>query len=191
MGKRQIELAEDTLALFYQAQDIINWIRYPLSSADEGKSREVSDEETKEEKRARDQAFVMFERYNKNHEIFNKINSLRYRFMAQFSQEAAIPFDDLKHHVNKILSSARRLSVLWAKDSEMFAAEEQKKNHYQKVEELEKIFWWQGDDDPITAELDDIIKTIETTCQNIITAKGSLYSVLNIRLPFIRSCDKR
>ena len=45
-GKRQIELAEDTLALFYQAQDIINWIRYPLSSADEGKSREVIDEET-------------------------------------------------------------------------------------------------------------------------------------------------
>ena len=183
-GKRQIELAEDTLALFYQAQDAINYIRFPLAAADEGKSRSAPGEETEEEKRVRDQAYVMFERYNQHHDIFNKIHSLRYRFMAQFGREAATPFDDLKNHVNKILSSARRLSVLWAKDPEMFVNEEQKKSHYQKIEALEKLFWWQGDDDPITKELDKIINAIESTCQNIITAKGSLYSLLNIRLPF-------
>ena len=33
-GRRNIELAEETLSLFYEAQDVIEWIRHPLGFED-------------------------------------------------------------------------------------------------------------------------------------------------------------
>jgi hypothetical protein len=49
IGKRKIELAEDTLMLFYQARDAIREIRNPFGAIGEGSSRQRADNETEDE----------------------------------------------------------------------------------------------------------------------------------------------
>ena len=63
--KRRIELAEDILARFYEAQDAIREIRNPFSYGREGTTRKRSEHETPEESKLLDQAYVVFERYQK------------------------------------------------------------------------------------------------------------------------------
>ena len=118
-GERQAELAEDTLTLFYEAQDAIHHMRSPLSYGGEGSSRKTGENETPEEKDAYDKAYIVFERFNLYIELFNKIHATRYRFMAQFGSDATQPFDDLHKMVSEIKISARRLGQLWAKQKQI------------------------------------------------------------------------
>ena len=46
IGKRKIELAEETLEAFFEIKDAISFIRNPWSSANEGKSRQRGPHET-------------------------------------------------------------------------------------------------------------------------------------------------
>jgi hypothetical protein len=62
-GKRQAELAEEVLSLFYEAQDAVRHIRNPFGFGGEGASRKAGENETPEEKDAFDKAFVIFERF--------------------------------------------------------------------------------------------------------------------------------
>lgn len=49
IGRRKIELAEQTLAQFFEVRDAISFIRNPFSSSSEGRSRERSPRESKSE----------------------------------------------------------------------------------------------------------------------------------------------
>jgi hypothetical protein len=100
-GKKRYELAEETLALFYKAKDIIHAIRSPFGNVDEGKTRTPAPNENPELKMARDQAYVLWERYLRHEETFNNIQALRYRFLAIFGRDAAKPFDYLNAIVHK------------------------------------------------------------------------------------------
>ncbi len=68
-GKRQIELAEETLALFYEANDAVRHIRSPVGWANEGQSRKAYPNETAEEKQRLDAAFVAIERYQRYQDL--------------------------------------------------------------------------------------------------------------------------
>ena len=87
VGKRKIEVAEDVLTLFYQARDTISRIRTPWHQKEEGKTRKPGEYETPEQKEQLDRAYVVFERYEKEQEIFNKLVVIRYRFMARFGKK--------------------------------------------------------------------------------------------------------
>lgn len=100
-GKRRIELAEDTLALFYEAKDVIAYIRQPFSYGGETDGIERADGESDSDYDARKNASVVFKRYNEHLELFNKIHSMRYRFMAHFGKESAQPFEDLHGVIKK------------------------------------------------------------------------------------------
>ena len=54
VGKRRMELAEEVLALFYQARDIIQSIRSPGGYVGEGQSRKQAPDERPEDKAALD-----------------------------------------------------------------------------------------------------------------------------------------
>ena len=54
VGKRKIELAEEVLALFYEARDVISYIRNPFSVAGEGSTRNAAPNESPEEKQIND-----------------------------------------------------------------------------------------------------------------------------------------
>jgi len=95
VGKRQIELAESVLELFYEAEDAIREIRSPFSFTGEGSTRKKGEHESEEESRSLNNAYVVFERYQKREKLFAELRSLRYRMMATFGASAATPFDSL------------------------------------------------------------------------------------------------
>ena len=180
-GKRQIELAEDSLALFYEASDVIKHLRHPISFASEIELIARGEYENDKEFKARENASVVFMRYNKHQELFNRLHSMRYRFMAQFGKKRAIPFDDIRSIVNEITSSARILSRLWPRDN--FKSEKEEDLHRKKIEKYEAVFW-EGpeEDDPINPRLNIVISEIEATCQDVISGKSTLHGWLNTKL---------
>lgn len=165
IGKRKIELAEEVLALFYEARDIIKYIRDPGGFSKEGSSRETEGEETPLVKEARDRAFVPMERYNEHRATFSKLSSLKYRFVAYFGKDAATPFDDLRGILNEIFLAARRLARYWSIESGTSMTEEQVK----KRDMCEAIFWEdEAEKDPINPKLDHIIEQMERMCKEFI-----------------------
>ena len=166
-GKRQIELAEDALALFYEAEKAIIAIRSSLSYGYEGKTRKQGENETPEQKAARDKAFVIFERYKEREQVFNKLLSMRYRFMAQIGKTEAEPFEEIRSIVNKIFIAARWLADLWSKDISHDTPERQEK-HVETVQEFEAIFWENAPVDEIGNRIEKAVSDMEQTCNNII-----------------------
>lgn len=182
-GKRQADLAEEVLSLFYEAKDAIGHIRNPFSYGGKGSSRKAGENETPDEKDAYDKAYVVFERFNTHLELFNRIHATRYRFMAQFGIEAAKPFDNLRRITNEIQVSAQTLAQLWARNNRYFRMERQDQIDFDQVRKREVVFW-EGleKDDPIKPRLNECISEIEKTCRDTLSAKGTLYSILNYRL---------
>ena len=152
-GKRRIELAEDALALFYEAMDAIKYMRHPASFSSETDDIEKDKGETENQYQARKNASVVFKRYNDHQEIFNKLHAMRYRFMAQIGKNKAEPFNDIRKIINEIISSARRLSRLW--DRSHFQTEEQWNKHQEQINKQEAVFWeeW-GEKDAINLRLE-------------------------------------
>ena len=170
IGKRRLELAEEVLALFYEARDIIAYIRNPFSFAGEGSTRVVNQNETEEETRIYNNAYVVFERYNKRQELFNKISSLRYRYMAQFGKNTIQPFDDLSTIINEIFTAARMLPFYWKQRSYLSGrVEEQIQREQQEIRKLETKFWYQGESDSITQRVNAVILNIEEQCLKLIS----------------------
>ncbi|MFH1519330.1 MAG: hypothetical protein ABIE75_02025 [Candidatus Omnitrophota bacterium] len=177
-GKRNIELAEDILALFYEAVEVIRFIRHPASVSAETESIQRGEKESEREYEARKNASIVFCRYRQHKELFNKIYSMRYRFMAQIGKDKAKPFDELHQMVNEILLSARTLAVLWSKNH--FISQEAETKHYERRKKHEAIFWEKfAEEDPINPRLDKVITDIEKTCQEVIMGKGAIHGFLN------------
>lgn len=183
IGKRRIELAEEVLALFYQARDAIAAIRSPFGYEGEGRTRKPSPNERPEDKDGLDQAYVLIERYNSYSELFSRIHSLRYRVMAQLGLEAAKPFDSLNEIIRELMLSAHRMSRLntrreWASHS----AEAEEKAHREYMEIHSVYYGTGGADDPISPRVKQAVSDIERTCRSIIESQGTLFSIFNARV---------
>ncbi len=63
--KRKYELAEEVLSLFYEVRERIESIRSPFSNTQEGKTRKRGENENGEVAEILDNAYVVFERYEK------------------------------------------------------------------------------------------------------------------------------
>ena len=180
-GKRQIELAEETLALFYEARDVIANIRHPVSWGSESDDIERGEKESENDYDARKRANIVFSRYNEHQELFNKIHSMRYRFMAQIGKEESVPFDELRSIVNEIFISARKLARLWAR--EHFRNEEAYEKNRSDIEKHEAVFWDDmSQDDPINVKLEEAINKMESTCKSVISGSGTLHGLFNLSL---------
>jgi len=170
-GKRNIELAEEVLALFYEAKDAIRAIRRPPIFQGEGSTRKPQEEETSQEKQARDDAYVFYKRFDKRREVFNKLHSERYQFMARFGREEAKPFEDLKNLVIEIQCATDVLAELRC---EIPYSQKDKKRLQEQIKEQEKICWYHGKSDPITLQVEKVISNIEEICRPIIIGKNKL-----------------
>ena len=115
--RKRFELAEEVLPLFYEARDAIRSIRNPLWFASEGKSRAPEANETPEQTSARNQASIVFERYNHNRELFNTLNAKRYRFIAIFGNDTEPHFNAINEILNSIFSASRILADYWSKSN--------------------------------------------------------------------------
>jgi len=168
-GKRRIELAEDVLALFYQARDAIASIRNPLSMGDE-LSAPPKENEPIEEKEARDKVHFIFKRCKDREELFSKLSSIRYRFMAQIGRDKVGPFDKIIEIVNEILIAARMLSYVWAKFLKCHSPERQEA-YGEEMKKYEAKIYWAGEDDEIRKRVDEALSEMEDTCREIIMKK--------------------
>lgn len=172
IGRRRIELAEDTLAMFYEAVDVIRYIRNPMSFGYETEDVERRKNESDVQFEARKNASVVFYRYNQHQELFSKIHALRYRFMAQIGKNKAGPFDELRKITSEVTTAARALARLWPRD--YFGSDEQWKKHQARIEKHEAVFWEEDEEnDLINPRLEKVVVDIEKTCQLIIMGKDA------------------
>lgn len=171
-GKRQIELAEETLALFYEARDTIANIRNPFSWGSESDNIERGERESDKDFNARKRANTVFSKYNDHQELFNKIHSMRYRFMAQIGKDESVPFDELRSIIDKILNSVRMLARLWARGE-----------NWDDIEKYEAVIWYgKSVDDPINEKLEKTIQKMEYTCKKVISGAGTLHGLFHLPL---------
>lgn len=160
LSKRKIELAEEVLALFYEAKDAICAIRHPVGYMDEGKTRKPQDNETPTQKKARDDAYVVYERYQKRQEIFNKLHSKRYQFMARFGSDKVENFDKLKEIIGEIFIATDNLVDIWSRGRE----DEKSLERQRQNESISRG----TENDKIGKRLKNIILNVEKICEPII-----------------------
>ncbi len=169
IGKRDFEFTEEVLSLFYEARDAIRDIRSPVRYVGEGSSRKEAPNESQKEKEINDRAYVVVERYNKHQELFNKLYSMRYRYMARFGNNAAKPFDDLKTIEIDIFSSAEMLTYYWSDRGCQQLRDETESQHYpDRRQDYEAVIWRRlSGKDQITLKVDAIISEIEAKSAKI------------------------
>lgn len=169
-GKRKMELAEDVLTLFYEAQAAIHHMRNPLAGGSEGKSREREDLETEDQSLLRDRAFVLIERYLRYEKTFSRIQSLRFRFMATFGKDTIKPFDELNMIVSQIILAAKRLPGIWEKSETDFEAPIKGEGHLTRRARMESFFYEDLEEkDEVLKKLNAVISSVETTCSKAIS----------------------
>jgi hypothetical protein len=141
-GRRKIELAEESLALFYETADALKHIRHPASFGHETKEIIQQEGETAEAFSARKSASIVFVRTARYSELFNKLHAMRYRFMAQIGKDEAKPFDDIRRIVLDVENAASMLARMWPHRD--FRTEAEFEAYRERIEGLENIFGWGG-----------------------------------------------
>ena len=166
-----MELAEDVLALFYEACDVVTAIRSPLGYSGEGRTRNARAGETPEQKEVLDRAYVPIERYLAREELFSTLRAKRYRFMAYFGKDKVTPFTNLDATTRRIIVAARsmaRLGMELARLHGLGPGDERLERLGKSIREKERGIWWQGDEDTIEKELAQVIAEVGYICKPIL-----------------------
>lgn len=168
IGKRQIELAEQTLAKFFEIKDALTYIRNPFSNNEEGKTRKRDDRETEEDAELLDRGYVVVERYGKKETAFAEFNLLKYRFMATFGADKEPIFIDTYKTVNSIFHSARLLAThYWKRQGRVQMEENEFQRHLDQMNKHEGILWDSGsEDDEIQIQLQSIHARLEAATKH-------------------------
>lgn len=180
LGRRRMDMAEEALALFYEAKDHIESIRFSGSLGYEYEGVTQAEGESDDSFAARKQASIVYTRYESRKETFVKLYAMRYRFMAAFGPESGKPFDEMSRIPNEIKSAAWSLARMWSQKT--FVNEQAYRQHEAIRLRHEAVFWdSQDEDDPINPQVKQVIADIEGICRPIIESQSTLYGLLNWR----------
>jgi len=174
MWKRKYELAEEVLSCFYEVSENFDTIRNPAGYVGEGKTRKRNENESPEESKILDSAYVVIERFEKVKAPFIKLKSLKYRFMVLFGKESEKPFNKIIKLTNKLFLASHRLGYKYWKDQVRQKFTDEKFDyHLKKMHEQEAIFWadFGEKEDVFKNDVDEVISEIENICQKIIEKK--------------------
>lgn len=161
--KRQTELAEQVLADFYEAREIIQAARSPGGFEGEGKTRQREPWENESDSRRLDSYFRTFERLNNKSEFFSQLHARRYRFLALFGADAAKPYDEFFKIRAEIIVAVRMLVTTDRQRDDGSLPNDRKTWET-------TIGWPHVTPDPIDARMASIVETIEKICRPIIQA---------------------
>lgn len=165
--KREAELAEEVLVCVYECRDAIRAIRSPFVYSGEGKSREKGEFETQEQSKALDDAYVFYERYEQRILVFNRLNSLKYRFMVLVGPESQNLFDEMNLIAKQIVFSAREMAEYW---SPGFESDDYVKK---RKKELKRMFFESyGDNDELGNQLEQLVAKFEFECKKLLRVKS-------------------
>ena len=164
--KRQYELAEEVLSLFKEARDKLMFIRNPFIYPNEGQSREKDERESSVQTKAYDRANIYYERYLKVSDVFNQLDTLRYRFTTVFGKGEK-PFMDLKRLISEVLEAVQMLREhYW-----IYYSEEERKTYETDTKKYEKVIRASMKDDIVQDKMNEIIKEVEQIVKPIM-ARG-------------------
>lgn len=180
IGKRQIELAEQVLANFFEIKDAIAMIRSPFSHSGEGSTRQKGEYEAPETAKLLDRGYIVFERYSKKETVFVDFYTLKYRFMASFGAEAEQIFIDTNSVLNSIFVSAQMLGThYWQRQGRVPMTPEEGKAHLAEMQQHERIFWDIGsEDDEIRKKLTVIQERLDSLVKPCFQEPMRSYSFL-------------
>jgi len=169
IGRRQLELAEDALVLFYKSRDAIAAIRSPMSWVGEGGEIERHDGESDFAFHSRTTVAPTFKRNEEYAPVFSDLEAMKYRYMARFGEAAAKPFDDLVHLRVRILVKARQYVTSYSVNfGERDDARARKQ--IERRLEAESYFWSADKDGPVEIEIARIMKVIEEHARGVMMA---------------------
>jgi hypothetical protein len=161
VGKKRLDTAEELLALFYQAKDVIAEIRNPGSFGSEASGRPRHPGESEEDTKLKDMAYIPYARYQKQSELFGKLKALRYRAMAQFGPQFGKPFEDLDRIISEIFTAVGMLPQLWRN----IGGPNNEERNLKLQRQLEGRIWIGGDvneeSDKMGARIDAIVAEVE------------------------------
>ena len=158
IGKRKAELAEEVLADFYQARDVINAARSPGSFSEEGNTRQKAERETEADTRRLNAYYSVAERLFNKGEFFAELHARRYRYLALFGTNSVKSYDELFRIRSEITTSVQMLVMTY--DKRQFGSLPQDCRNWEGI-------IWEGinKDDRIPARLTEIVEAVEKTCR--------------------------
>jgi len=156
--KRHVELAEEVLADFYEAREVLVRVRHPGGFGNEGNSRKTADWETEDDTRVLNGYFVAIERLQKESAFFSRLEARRYRFMAAFGPDAAAPFDQLFGVRGRVLSGARMLLMTY----------DRQRGRHERSEDWEDQIWATDETNELTLTTNQAVAAIEQTCRRVL-----------------------
>jgi hypothetical protein len=162
VGKRKLELAEETLADFYEARAIINNARLPVTFEGEGTTRPKVEGESAGRTQRLNSYYVVLARLRKHEGFFARLFSRRYRFAVLFGTEASNVFDELFAIRNDILLT---VNFLVGELADSWTPQDRRRKEA-------KIGWGDPNDDPIRERLERVVKAVENLCRPIIQANA-------------------
>lgn len=155
IGKRRLELAEQVLADFYEARDIISGSRLPFTFAGEGATRPRAESEPDGRKTRLDCYYAVAERLGRKDEFFAQVASRRYRFIALFGKAGSDAFDEVFKLRNEIWVAVHWLigpyAAEWSTSDRM------------RMEAT--IGWGDPEKDGIPGRMDRAVQMIESVCR--------------------------
>lgn len=151
VGRRKAELAEDVLAQFYRARDVLIWARLP--------DRPLQPEPPSDDRDQRHQSHASpIERLTQESALFSELQASRYRFMAYFGEGSAHPFEEMRAIHNEVISSAEAL----IRDPNEHASDAERDRWE------DAIGWVDDGDDTLARRLADTIAAVEQVCRPLI-----------------------
>lgn len=168
IGKRRIELAEKVLGAFFAVKDAIDYIRSPVLYPGEGSTRNKQENENQKETESNNRAYIVYERYDKRRDIFNRFAVLKYRFMASFGKDKEDIFNDITKYTGSIFNASDALRTYWQHE------DDEKNRKYR--DECESIIYKRSGDDPLQKNIEGVQAKLEaatsscfkeTTCWKI------------------------
>ena len=154
--KRKFEVAEKTLVLFYQIEDLIIWARYIWVSAEIGTKQAKEGARTQLTNNQKKLFCVPGELIIEEKKLFAELFTIQYSFMALFGEEKIDPFKAIHDIHDEIIEASKFLQ----------ASDEKKINEGgPAVQKRIGIIWSKGTGDPISMQLNKAVAQIEETCR--------------------------
>lgn len=157
VGRRKAELAEDVLAQFYRARDVLIWARLPDRPLDSAPQADDRDQ--------RHQSHASpIERLTQESALFSELQASRYRFMAYFGEGSAHPFEEMRAIHGEVVSSAESL----IRDPNEHASDTERDRWE------DAIGWVDDGDDELARRLAETIAAVEHVCCPLIADQHRL-----------------
>jgi hypothetical protein len=164
-GRRDAELAESTLAAFYQARDNLTWVRLGATSGREGASRPGRENDRYAQLTSQlDAYYTVIERLRAQSEFWSRFMASRYRFQALFGETSTKPFREMRQVRDDVIGAAQKLLEIYGRPMPDKAAQ----GFREQVQKLESIIWRSSKEDPLEARITSAVGTMEEFCRPVI-----------------------